>query len=260
MRKDAQPVCLTIKETLILDEWVEMTWIGSVKKKYTDLGYVFTKLYDKFMCRVSDLPPRSNAMVNVKCPVCKQDRMVRYSSIFRVGHSICKKCVCIKDITGMKFGRYTVLSVDISSLGKNAVKWVCQCECGEVKSVNGNSLARGVVVSCGCYRQEIISGENNYAWNAKLTQEERSVGRSYPEYKEWERQVCERDGYQCQVCGDYGATAHHLYSYTAYPEHALDVDNGLTLCREHHKEFHMWMGGTRVTCTPDDLDRWINSK
>ena len=60
------------------------------------------------------------------------------------------------DITGQKFGRLTVLHRDESKPKGHGKKvyWVCQCDCGNIKSVTGDNLKRGAVVSCGCYHKE----------------------------------------------------------------------------------------------------------
>jgi hypothetical protein len=59
----------------------------------------------------------------------------------------------IKDLTGMQFGRLTV----IGQAGRtkcNHVKWKCLCECGNETTVSGGSLNRGLTISCGCYNKE----------------------------------------------------------------------------------------------------------
>jgi hypothetical protein len=48
-----------------------------------------------------------------------------------------------------RFGRLTVLKRDINSV-KRIPKWICQCDCGVVKSIKGSSLTTGVTKSCGC--------------------------------------------------------------------------------------------------------------
>ena len=60
------------------------------------------------------------------------------------------------DITGQKFGRLTVLHRDENKPKGHGKKvyWVCQCDCGNIKSVTGDNLKRGAVVSCGCYHKE----------------------------------------------------------------------------------------------------------
>ncbi|MDO8534234.1 MAG: HNH endonuclease signature motif containing protein [Xanthobacteraceae bacterium] len=62
-----------------------------------------------------------------------------------------------KDITGLRFGRLTALKVDDSlphgRLVNKKIKWICECDCGNRKSVAASSLGR-MTKSCGCYRSE----------------------------------------------------------------------------------------------------------
>jgi hypothetical protein len=65
--------------------------------------------------------------------------------------------------------------------------------------------------------------------------------RNYPEYDIWRTAVFERDNFTCEKCGKRGGEieAHHIKSYKKYPELRLDVDNGMTLCKQPcHKEEH----------------------
>ena len=84
-------------------------------------------------------------------------------------------------------------------------------------------------------------GKNNPKYNSNLTDEEREKGRNIEGYKEWRKQVYERDNYTCQCCGEKGhgnLVAHHKNGYNWDKEHRTDVDNGVTLCEDCHKEFH----------------------
>ena len=64
--------------------------------------------------------------------------------------------------------------------------------------------------------------------------------RNCQEYREWRTAVFERDGYTCQNCGQKGGklNAHHMKPFALYPELRLDVDNGITLCKECHAMAH----------------------
>jgi len=60
-----------------------------------------------------------------------------------------------KDMTGLKFGRWNVLSFDKNSEGSSISKWHCVCECGTYKTISGNTLRQKKSLSCGCYYKEI---------------------------------------------------------------------------------------------------------
>jgi hypothetical protein len=57
------------------------------------------------------------------------------------------------DMVGERFGRLTVLKEYPYRIG-GRVCWVCKCDCGAVKVVNGYCLRSGEVVSCRCYQRE----------------------------------------------------------------------------------------------------------
>lgn len=57
------------------------------------------------------------------------------------------------DETGNKYGRLLVIKRDINNSHKNAF-WLCECECGQIKVINGQSLRNGETKSCGCLQRE----------------------------------------------------------------------------------------------------------
>lgn len=61
----------------------------------------------------------------------------------------------LKDLTGKKFNRLTVLERDMSKDSKH-VYWLCRCDCGKILSVRGNNLTGGTTKSCGCLNLEKI--------------------------------------------------------------------------------------------------------
>lgn len=60
----------------------------------------------------------------------------------------------VKDITGQKFGRLTVLHRDTNKHSYRGAYWVCRCDCGNEHVVLGTNLRRGAVQSCGCMSVE----------------------------------------------------------------------------------------------------------
>jgi hypothetical protein len=64
-----------------------------------------------------------------------------------------------RDLTGERFGRLLVLQKN----GYNKhhqLYWLCECECGNRKSVLGFVLGRGECNSCGCLQKESIAKVN----------------------------------------------------------------------------------------------------
>lgn len=69
----------------------------------------------------------------------------------------------VKDLTGKKFDRLTVIGLQPTETRKTY--WICQCECGNLKKVRSDSLQDGTVRSCGCLKkeQDKINFDKGYA-------------------------------------------------------------------------------------------------
>ena len=61
------------------------------------------------------------------------------------------------DLTNQQFGRWTVLERDLKHYPDKKVRWICQCSCGNIKTVTGETLRRGQSKSCGCLQKEIAA-------------------------------------------------------------------------------------------------------
>jgi len=60
----------------------------------------------------------------------------------------------LKDLTGMKFGRLTVIE-RVENKGKRAC-WKCRCDCGNDVIVDASALNHNLTTSCGCQKRERI--------------------------------------------------------------------------------------------------------
>ena len=59
--------------------------------------------------------------------------------------------------------------------------------------------------------------------------------RKSSEYQRWRREVRQRDGDACRVCGvQLNLHIHHIKPLERYPDFATELDNGITLCGNHH--------------------------
>lgn len=85
------------------------------------------------------------------------------------------------------------------------------------------------------YMSKKQMGPKNPAWKGgkiPLTTRRRRLVR----YKDWRKQVFERDDYTCQVCGKKGGhlNAHHIKKFSRYKEDRLSINNGVTTCIKCH--------------------------
>lgn len=56
----------------------------------------------------------------------------------------------MKDFTGQKFGRLTVLEKRIGRHGRTY--WYCRCECGSFPTMRNDAMQKNI--SCGCFMRE----------------------------------------------------------------------------------------------------------
>lgn len=94
---------------------------------------------------------------------CGNVKDVNYRSLIRGLSTSCgcyrterMKAAVSKDLTGMRIGRLLVIRRDPERWGC----WICQCECGQQKSIRGSDMTRKdrPTQSCGCIQRE-ITGE-----------------------------------------------------------------------------------------------------
>ena len=90
-----------------------------------------------------------------------------------------------KDLTGMKFGRFTVVSRAAND-NRGQARWICSCECENRVAVRGTDLRNGRSKSCGCLHRETVTthgmhkSPEYYAWNGLL---QRCGNPKNPNYK-----------------------------------------------------------------------------
>ena len=164
----------------------------------------------------------------------------------RRGHTKSCGCAWSENLEGKRYGRLLVIARTNKRSGTRVI-WDCLCDCGIYCTVNTTLLNSGKTKSCGCLRLGQV-GENHPSYNPNLTDEERLKNRyrmSDGDFRSWANLIKERDNYTCQVCGDNKSgnlNAHHLNGWNTFPEQRFDLDNGVTLCTDCHKDFHSQYG------------------
>lgn len=89
-------------------------------------------------------------------------------------------------------------------------------------------------------------------------------GRNSTKYRQFVRDVLERDNYKCVICNsNMNLEVHHIKPYAKYKEFRTDINNGITLCELHHSA--MVLGGFHQTYgtrnnTSEQLQMYIDNK
>ena len=179
----------------------------------------------------------------------------------------------LKDLTGQKFGRLTVIKrVENRS---NGVCWLCECECGNTKIVRGNDFKSGNTFSCGCYHREMASErmteqvkklweseefkqlhkEIKHSWKGGITPIAQHL-RSLPIIIQWRKDTYIRENSKCQLTGKHvhggNSDVHHLKSFNSIVREAHELykieikeiigeytKEELKLLEEYVKEWHI---------------------
>ena len=64
----------------------------------------------------------------------------------------------VKDLSGQKFGRLTVLH--LAHTDHNGAHWACRCDCGREHIAGRGNLVSGRTKSCGCLDREVLVKRN----------------------------------------------------------------------------------------------------
>lgn len=156
--------------------------------------------------------------------VCGQIKEIA-DTLIRQGKQISCGCSRLTECNlGDKFNYLTLIKmVETKSLIKNAI---FLCDCGKYTRKNLSRVVKGLTKHCGCLtpkRDPLLP---------KL--------RKFKETTIFSKLVYERDHYTCVKCKIKGGylNAHHLDGYHWCVEKRDDINNGVTLCKKCHREFH----------------------
>lgn len=139
----------------------------------------------------------------------------------------------LHDLTGEIFGRITVLR-RATKIGYIPVRWLCQCECGNLTIAEAGRMKSGKCRSCGCLAGETKSVLSQYP--RRRLKQKRSTEKATTEYRTWHRirERCHNPKYpKYHLYGERGIVVCHewLNSYESFlahigrkptPKHSID--------------------------------------
>lgn len=226
-------------------------------------------------CVIEEVEQRGkNRYFLCKCLNCELVSEVAISVLKRKHTKGCINCnkilegnrnlIAKKNLVGNKYNRLTVLSFDSRDKRGN-YKYLCRCDCGVEKVIYGKELVNGRTQSCGCLRDELVSGENSHRWRGGITDEITLLHNLEAPIRKLSKQ---RDSFTCQKCGNKGGKleSHHIFDFQHYPELRGNIYNFITLCRSCHQpskkypnSFHS-IYSAHGTNTLEDLETWLGHK
>lgn len=86
-------------------------------------------------------------------------------------------------------------------------------------------------------------GSGGSGWKGGVSTKN-EIARHSVEFRIWRKSVFERDNYTCQKCKKKGGYLHphHVQNFSEHIAIRFVIDNGITFCVQHHKEFHKLFG------------------
>lgn len=125
------------------------------------------------------------------------------------------------DLTGLVFGRLTVLRISENRTKQRSAKWVCQCSCGNIRDYAAPHLKNGRAKSCGCLSGKIKGASRIERFSAKYQIDENTKCWNWTGSKF-------SDGYGSFRYQKEVISAHRA----SYLLHVGDIPDGLCVC--HH--------------------------
>lgn len=281
---------------MLISNTVKIKWNSKIKKRYVDLGYVFTKMNDEFDVSVNDLTDGSNAIVSIQCDYCGKVIKKKWCNYIicreeTVNKDCCAECKKYKiiDTTKKKYGVNTVFKLhnikkkientNIERYGvknpfssdeiKQKIKDVCFKKYGVCSPLQNREILNKVSETCmrrygvKYYIQtQRFTGDKSPVWKGGVSYSRNE--RFTSDYVKWRKEVYKRDLYTCQCCGakskkglQVSLNAHHIMNWKDNPLLRYSVENGVTLCEKCHLEFHR-IYGKRYN-TKEQLQIFIDS-
>lgn len=144
-----------------------------------------------------------------------------------------------------------LIKVKCSNCDKDLERKPCHCKNTDIYFCSAK--CRGNWISKNLFG----SNSANYKNPEDRISDKNVAIRSSREGVKWVHDVTKRDKRHCVKCGsNKRITAHHLSSFTRFPEFRFDIDNGVTLCVPCHRLFHHIYGTKNFTA--DDFYEFLS--
>lgn len=179
---------------------------------------------DKNLSRLREYAKKRTKAARLQRPAREPKERIKYT---------CKKC-------GGNFRASCNRIYCPSCLPPQKEKTITKCKiCGK-ETADYQSRKIRIVCSNKCratLTKENQIGDKSHLWKGGITEKNMLI-RNSADYKEWRKNVFERDDFTCQFCHNRGGrlVADHIFPFSLYPMLRLDPSNGRTLCWDCHSK------------------------
>lgn len=174
-----------------------------------------------------------------------------------------------RDISGMKFGRLTAISLYEAASRSNRLsssKWLCECECGKQKIAEVTDLSRSTIKSCGCLHKEHARNlnllpESQCNFNVLYKKYQRNATKRFLNFELTEEQFQILTKGNCHYCGlepiqiEYVKSSNGKYTYNGLDRKnnmlGYTLDNVVSCCKKCNL--------AKSTMAYDSFIKWLNN-
>lgn len=163
------------------------------------------------------------------------------------------------DLTGMRFGRLVVVGLSGGKAPyRNAVLWLCKCDCGRDKITVTASLRAGITQSCGCLQIERSKAVST-AHGHSRSRGKRSPSRTYGSWSAMLRRCYDNKAISYPHYGALGISVTKPWrdSFESFLNDMGERPDGMTLDRIDNR-FGYFMANCRWATPQQQADNRIN--
>lgn len=173
----------------------KMKEIIGQKVKYKDLCQLLDIKYKSGNSKMKQLQD-----IQLYCKLRKDSSPIRYV-IEEVYEEPIKDLRFKKELEiGARYDRLVILGKgENNTKNKYANKYICQCDCGNIVSIEARNLYAGITKSCGCIRKDWRK-ERGYEYKENFKKRVVNTQRSKMTPK-LRYEILKRDNFRCVLCG-----------------------------------------------------------
>lgn len=168
------------------------------------------------------------------------------------------------DLIGKKFNKLTVIGESPPRGKKNLTRWLCKCDCGNTKTIDGRSLVSGNTKSCGCLKKKATywrgCGDISGAFWVRLKRDAKLRGLSINISIEEAWELFIKQDRRCAISGAPLSFARNLNRQNDEQTASLDrIDNSKGYTIDNVKWVHKTINMMKNTLTENQLVEWCKA-